>query len=1102
MMVRKTLQWIATILALGSAGGGGYAYWLYTQTDEWLRTYAQQALLKRIPTAVISIGRARFDWSRKIHLYDVRLSAKGLDEPVARCVEIVITVDGQELSEDQTIDVRSIRILRPDVRLLRDSQEHWNWQKLVLARPEDPCPELTFEDLQIGVQIARADGKTSAFHVQQSSLRLVPSAHRQFKIEAAAQLPGLGDVHFNGDFALDKGTWRVRGGTKGAVNIAELLASAAHAFPDAAERLADLQNRLPAVPVATADVSENRPPRELSLTGQASIDFKIERSNPKQELAYEALVSLGQGEIEHPLLPFPLNGLGGQVFVDNRKLILRDVTVRNGATQLVANGRLDLPEPAAGNRIDVKVQDLVLDRRLQACLSGPPRRFFDMVRPGGHLDAAGAILRTPEGKWDFAGWVVTFKHCTASHEKFPYPVTDIVGTAVQKGNSFVVSFRGWAGERPATLIGTVRNLGPDSESDYRIEVQRLPIDYVLMSAAAARPALHRTLTNLKLRGLIDVRCRFHRPPGPDRKIEWWLDTQLTGGSLEYESFPYNIADLSGRVTFDSIKEKWTFEDLQGSHGPARLSGAGTFVKTAADEPGELKLNIHAEDVPLEQDLERAFPPSKQKLWDLIRPTGKLQVQVALGWVPGTRPEISIPVATVTEGSLEMMSFPYSLEHVTARFAFGHDDRVNQDRLSILAFQGRHDETVIRTDDSGQSFVLCPSADDPVGEWRVRLGKLIVDDLIPDRTLRRALPPGLRNTIKALDPQGSVSLRGMVELRGTRRPGDPVTAAWNYETILSGATIVAGVKLENINGTVESQGKWDGRNVRMLGRVDLRSVFVWNHQFTEVHGPFDLDNQELRVGSAQAFVPVSAGAHEKRIPNEDRLTARAFGGTFFLDAKAHLDARKTTYYVKTAMQNANLDEYARLHHLGASLHGVMNGWVELAGNSSDPKDVTGRGQLLIHPAALYELPVFIQIFKTLSLATPDKTAFNYALASYNIGNRMVEFSGIDLSGDAISLRGRGRASFDGPLHLEFYSRPARAWQVPIVSNVVDQFTQAWVGVSVTGTVHNPRAQIKAMPQFDTAFRQFLGAINGPGSVPQLTPPPWMLAPPQRAASTLQ
>ena len=115
--------------------------------------------------------------------------------------------------------------------------------------------------------------------------------------------------------------------------------------------------------------------------------------------------------------------------------------------------------------------------------------------------------------------------------------------------------------------------------------------------------------------------------------------------------------------------------------------------------------------------------------------------------------------------------------------------------------------------------------------------------------------------------------------------------------------------------------------------------------------------------------------------------------------------------------------------------------------------------------------------------------------------MVEFSGIDLIGDAISLRGRGRASFDGPLHLEFYSRPASAWQLPLVSTVVDQFTQAWVGVSVTGTVHNPRARVVPMPQFDTAMRTFLGAFNRPGSVPQLTPPPWMLLPPTRSASAM-
>jgi hypothetical protein len=527
-----------------------------------------------------------------------------------------------------------------------------------------------------------------------------------------------------------------------------------------------------------------------------------------------------------------------------------------------------------------------------------------------------------------------------------------------------------------------------------------------------------------------------------------------------------------------------------------------FVKTSPEDRGELVLGIHAEDVPIEADLQRACPASTRKLWELIYPTGKLRQQIRLHWVPGTPLDIDIPEATITEGTLEVKSFPFSMDHVTARFMFGREPRTKKEKLTIVSFEGRHDETLIWTDSPAQrhSFVLCPAPDDPAGEWRVRLDRLNVRDLIPDRTLRRALPAGLRNTMKALDPQGKMQLQGMIELRGTRYAGDPITAAWNCETTLSDATILTGVKLEHVNGNVASIGTWNGRTIDLRGQLKLLSVHLLGHQFTYVQGPFKLENQELLVGSELAFMPQAAGAREQLIPREGRVTAKAAGGTFFLDARAHLDSQRTTYTVKTAMQNANLDQYAREHGFGgSSLHGVMNGWTEVTGSSTDPKDVTGRGQLLIHPAALYELPVFIQIFKTLSLTTPDKTAFNYALASFNIGNRMVNFSGIDLIGDAISLRGRGTARFDGPLHLEFYSRPASAWsQVPGLSNLFDQFTQGWVGVSVTGTVQHPFTHVLAMPQVDSALRTFLAAISRPGSTPQLSPPPWMLAPTPRAA----
>ncbi len=1099
MMVRKTLQWIAAILVLGGAGGGGYAYWLYTQTDEWLRTYAQKAFLQRIPTAVISIGRARFDWSHRIHLYDVRLSAQGLDEPVARCVEIVVTVDGQELSENQTIDVRSLRILHPDVRLIRDAAGAWNWQKLKLARPEDPCPELSFEDLQVGVWLARKGGQPSSFHVQQSSVRLIPSAHREFTVEAVAQLPGLGDVQCTGSFALDRGTWKIRGKTKGTADITELVESVEHIFPESAQHLADLQNRLQADSVQTADLSQASAVAPPSLSGQAKIEFEIGRDKPNAELDYRAAASLELNDINHPLLPFPLQNLTGQVLVDKHQLILKNVAVRNGPTQLTADGRIDLPVPSPSNRINIKIQDLVLDRRLGACLPERGRKFFDLVHPAGHLDAAGAIVRAADGKWEPVGWALVFKHCTATHEKFPFPITEIDGTSIQKGNSLLLSFRGWAGERPATLVGTVLNIGPESEGDYIIEVQHLPIDHVLMTAAKAQPGFHRTLTNLKLHGQVDAHCHFHRPPGPDRKVEWSLDARLNNGSLEFISFPYRIDDFSGHFTFDSTQELWTFEDLRGTHGPGRLFGAGQFVKPAPTDPGELKLQIQAENVPLEAALERACPPSTQKMWDLIYPTGNLRTLIKLHWIPGTKPDLVIPEAKVTDATLEVKSFPFALDHVKASFMFGREPGTNQDKLTIVSFEGHHDETVVYTDNRAISFVLCPPAEDPIGEWRLRLESLHVRDLTPDRTLRRALPVGIRNTVKALDPLGKVDLEGTVELRGTRYESDPITAYWNYRTTLTDATILTGVKLEHVFGKVHSRGQWDGRNIQMDGKVSLDSVQVLNHQFAYVQGPFKLHNQELIVGSERAFPAANSGPQQP-IPNAERLTAQAVGGLFFLDAKAHLDSQRTTYAVKTAMQNASLDRYARDYGLGSNLHGVMNGWAEFTGDSSDPKDVMGRGLLQIHPAALYELPVFIQLFKAFSFATPDKTAFNYALTKFEIRNRTVIFHAIDLIGDAISLRGKGTARFDGPLQLAFYSRAASAWaSVPGLSNLVDQFTQGWVGVSVTGTIQRPTARVIAMPQVDSALRNFLAAINRPGTIPTLTTPPWMLPPVPRAAS---
>src|SRR4051812_5175246 len=238
MVIRKTLQWIATLLVLTGLGGSGYAYWFYVHSDDVLKAMVREALDKKFPNGEFQIARARLDyWTRKIHLFSVIVNAKGDTTPLARCVEVIITIDGQELSQEQKIDVRSIRFVRPDIRLTREPQGAWNWHRILPIREvEETTPEFAFEDAQV---VVAPNGSSTApsYHLRNIEGRLVPSARRQFKIDASGQVAGLASVHVTGDCDIEKCTWSLDGATVEAANVPDLVQTLTQAFPAAGSRL-------------------------------------------------------------------------------------------------------------------------------------------------------------------------------------------------------------------------------------------------------------------------------------------------------------------------------------------------------------------------------------------------------------------------------------------------------------------------------------------------------------------------------------------------------------------------------------------------------------------------------------------------------------------------------------------------------------------------------------------------------------------------------------------------------------------------------------------------------------------------------------------------
>ncbi|MEZ6045149.1 MAG: AsmA-like C-terminal region-containing protein [Planctomycetaceae bacterium] len=420
-------------------------------------------------------------------------------------------------------------------------------------------------------------------------------------------------------------------------------------------------------------------------------------------------------------------------------------------------------------------------------------------------------------------------------------------------------------------------------------------------------------------------------------------------------------------------------------------------------------------------------------------------------------------------------FPYPIKNIEGDFEYTHrssDFVQNQvhPSIDIKSFRGSHDNTQVQLK-GAIDWVEVQGAED----WRVHFSTMHVDDLIPDRMFRLALPPDLRKVAEELNPQGNpVSFSGTFEMRGSTDPSLPVTAGWNMETVLSGTNVWAGVDLEHVRGSVTSRGIYDGQNVEMTGELDIESADLWgDYQLTDIQGPYFLVDRYLWVGSVpQPQRPVSFQIDRNRIRP---VTAKAIGGTISLEGNSLIE-QETIYKFKIIMENGLLEEFARLYLPGThNIKGVINSWMELQGQGNSPEKIMGKGQLLISPAALYELPVFVQMFNELGGLIPqDKTAFKTAFAEFDISQKQFRFNSIRLQGDSIGMYGQGTARFDGQLNLDFYSVvPRNNVPIPIVNEVVNEVvsmaSRDMVGMKVRGNINRP------VVTFDNAIKRLFDSI---------------------------
>jgi len=1072
MKVWPILKWmffIALAITIAISVGG---VWLWMNSDRLIREQAFRTFDKAAPDLELQIDGIQLSSTSSLRLTGIEIRDRAANRPILRAKEALATVDETELMERQNVIVRSIRISGVEILLKRSEDGRWNWQDYefhpISDNPLIP-PSVILENVRGQIQLEHGDGIPPANLIVTSPLfQAVPKSSEAYDFSGSLALPGAGNLALNGSCNLTTREWNLRGQVVGVEADQSLMELAKSTAPQLASQLQKLDERIASVlPSPTESRTVDASPETNAIVvggssvsprffGILDVDFLVEK---RSELAVPDLrlkVEVRDGRLSSRAVPVRLSDVRATFFWDNSNVVFKLLNARDGDALLTGQFSMELSENAPAPTANVHLEKFPITKDLQPLLPEKSRKLFDHFQPTGTVSGDITLQQLPSGKWLPTAMDGIAENASLLFHKFRYPVTGVNATIHQKPlesgaatmDSVVLDIvaGGMLGSRPVHAHGFIRNPGPELELNFQIDVQDLALDGKFRDALDT-PG-RKVVDSLNISGLGSAKVNCLRESGKDQPTDIQLFTTVRDASMRFSKFQYEITGLSGELSFDSKAKYWRFTNLHGWHDKGELSAGGSFRGLAA--PGVLQLTIDAENAKLDSDLFNALNPPSRALWTMLQPEGSINLTTTIDWTaaPGQIPVVELDNVRIFDASIYPKPFPYRMNINEARLSYKPNDPefAGVQHCTIETLNAEHDGSPIRA--SGWAELS------PDGYWQMHLNDLNATDLKPDDEFRAALPNNWRDTLSRLSQAGRVSIESSeLEFRGVTNGTAPTTAAWSLNMRLKQCAVSAGLDLTNVSGMVVANGIWDGFHLQNTGHIRLDQAEVLEMTITDIDGPYSMSEDELVLGCREIILRQVQPAE---VTLDRRIMAKAFRGVLEMDGM--IDLKKgSEYEFFGELKNAMLQNYAALHMPDQpNMTGVVNAWLLVNGDGDSAANLKGSGQMLISPAALYEIPVILEMLSALSslqFAVPNKEAFNHALMSFRIRDEAFEFEPIDLVGDSLALRGRGRVGFGGDVSLDFYSRP------PVTNNplrnIVVSSTTSLVTVQVRGTTSNPQ-----------------------------------------------
>jgi hypothetical protein len=1049
----------AALLLLVLGAGVGYALYQFYTGDQFLRQTILAKLAAHYHQFDVSLGRARLDLPNG-RLYVDRLAiandGAGADGGLMTAPEIAIRVDRQSIRRGE-FKARQIMVNRPVLRAERMPDGRWDVADLLpLPRWSDVPPEVLIRHGTIELT-DRQRPVASTLVLREVNLHLTPETDRQFRFSGSFGGEHWRQSSFEGRFDLD----RHEGFVTGLV-----------------EQLAVGSALLDALPVPLAERAE--PLRGLAALVEAR--YRVAGHGADQPIEYEVEAALESGRLAIPgwplalqtltagslvyrdgrvqgdlsgrdgifsdsRLPFGLYDVAASIAVDDNRIEAR-LTGRNGVTEVQADAAFQADDLARPTRVSGEVTRLPLDDRVYTKLPPGLQATWDRFSPQGEVNVAFQVTREHD-VWQRQA-VVTSLGGSFQFDSFPYRLTGVTGTIRDQQDRVDVDLVAQAGNRPVLLRARVEHPGADGRVTVEVTGEQIPIDRKLL--AALPEPIRREIGRMNPRGSFDVHANFWRDAGPDETLQRSVELTLKNCSMRHDAFAYPLAGITGTVS--DRDGRWTFRDLRGHNDTAEVTANGTLEPP--ERGGEFNLWLRGREVPFERELHRALPPRWASVWEECEPQGAADFTARLRHEPGKVFRIDGVQIQLDGAALRPRVFPYRWHDVKATLVVGDG------AVEIRDLSAAHERVRIRS--NGQ--VVAATS----GGYVIRLDGVDVENLLLGPVLLDAMPGRLAELIRRFELEGPIDLRNTVfEFQWSGRRGDPIRARWNAGVQFSDNRFRFGQQFEHVNGDVVLEGAFDGTQSRGQGVIDIASLSLMGTQLTSVTGPIEWVGADVTLGSdlwGKRPDPSSTRA-------QNHLHARLLGGAITADAVVR--GEPASLRLKASLRGARLEQYAREYMPERQrLQGELSGHLLITGRAEGSLRPQGHGEVRVEKGDLYELPLVLALLKIPSLQFPDNTAFTEATAKFKLTPDEIDIAEIKLRGDAVTLTGKGSASYDRKLDLTFYTMVGRDnFHIPLITDLFRDASEQLLAIHVTGDFKNPRATPEIVPQVTDAILQSLG-----------------------------